>query len=218
VLYAQIQAKIIDPTAASEDGAFNLATVIAGSFDSRVWVGAGLYAEGLTDPGAGKANFTHYQIDNVPGAAHYLEYRDEKAANTAGGTFTSGAWRTRTLQTEAFDTGADGVLASNEITLGAGTYECWIAVPGYRCDQHQARLRNVTDTSTVLVGTSAFTRSADDSTVNASFITGRFTLASAKAVSVEHQCATTRATDGFGVAANLGEIETYTVARFWKVG
>jgi hypothetical protein len=61
-LYAQVLGKIVDPTAASEDGALGLGTVIAGSFDTRLWVGAGTYAEGQTDPGAGKANFADVQI------------------------------------------------------------------------------------------------------------------------------------------------------------
>ncbi len=49
----------------------------------------------------------------------YAIIADHKAQNTAGGTFTSGAWRTRDLNTEITD--PDGIvsIASDQFTLAA---------------------------------------------------------------------------------------------------
>jgi len=181
----------------------------------------------LTDGGAIQAtdqfvvartgsNFKIAGSEVVSGMA-YVQVRDEKTQNTQGGNFTSGAWRTRTLNTESADTGAVCTLASNQITLDAGTYVCRISCPAGYCGKHQARLQNVTDATTVLVGTSEYSGSANTDLVQShSFISGEFTIGASKALEVQHQCLTTRNTDGFGVAANF-TTEVYTVAEFWKV-
>lgn len=150
-------------------------------------------------------------------ALDYLEYRDEKASGTNGGTATSGSWFTRTLNTEAFDTGGIGSLAANVITLPAGTYECDIDVPGSDVTQHQARLYNVTGTAVLLYGSTTAGTTAGGFGTSHSRITGRFTLAGATEIQVEHRVATTKADTGLGAAASFGNVEVYTVARFWKV-
>lgn len=151
-------------------------------------------------------------------AEDYIEIRDEKAANSAGGGFTSGAWQTRTLNTESSDAGNNASLSSNQITLAAGTYVCDIICPAAFCNAHKALLYNVTDAADVLIGTSEW--SGTGATIQtSSHITGRFTIAASKALEVRHRCGTTRATDGFGIPSNLdSKTEVYTVARFWKVG
>lgn len=150
-------------------------------------------------------------------AVDYLEYREEQTAGTNGGTFTSGAWQTRTLNTEHSDAGSQGTLSSNQITLAAGTYIAEIRCPGRACAFHQARLRNITDGTTTLVGTSQENGTGSGQTTP-SVITGRFTIAAQKVFEVQHRCGTTASTTGFGSAVNFGEVEVYTVARFWKVG
>ena len=82
---------------------------------------------------------------------------------------------------------------------------------------HQAKLYNVTDTADTLIGTPEFAPSGA-TVMTSSIITGRFTIAAQKVFEVQHQCGTTRATDGLGNAANFGVTEIYTIARFWKTG
>lgn len=160
------------------------------------------------------------QLTNLPGQnpaqnAHVI-IKDVKASATEGGTFTSGAWQTRTLNTEEADTGGLATLAANQITLAAGTYRANIICPAYRCDRNQARLRNITDATTLLVGTSGDLKSGErDSSY--SHIVGIFTLAAPKVLEVQHQCSNTRATDGFGKAAGFGENEIYTVVELVKL-
>jgi hypothetical protein len=141
-----------------------------------------------------------------------LVYSEQQTSGTNGGTFTSGAWQTRTLNTEDVDTAAIGSLAGNQVTLPAGTYRCRIRAPGYACVSHQARLYNVTDAAATLLGSNEYQNVQAQSN---SVVIGRFTIAGAKAFRVEHRCSTTSPTTGFGVAASWGT-EVYTVAEFWK--
>jgi len=150
--------------------------------------------------------------------AQYLEYRDVKAQGTAGGTFTSGAWQTRDLNTESHDPASLGSLSSNQVTLAAGTYEFWVSAPAYTVDFHIARLYNVTDASVIAYGTTEFADAGTGMTTR-SFVTGRFTIASSKAVRVEHRCTSSRTTTGYGRAANITSVEeVYTIAVFRKTG
>ena len=150
-------------------------------------------------------------------ALPYVKVSDVKAAGTAGGTFTQDAWRTRVLNTE--DNDADGIctLASNQITLNAGTYECRITAPGYTVNRHKLKLRNVTGSTDLIIGTSGFIASASSYAQTISTIVGRFTVAASQALEVQHYCNTTKTENGFGVESNFGVSEVYTVAEFWKV-
>lgn len=145
----------------------------------------------------------------------YIKLSDVKASSTAGGTFTSGAWRTRDLNTEDHDTGNHCSLAANQFTLPAGTYRIRAACPAYSVDQNRAKLYNITDAIDVILGTSvhSFATGFDD---NVSVITGEFTIASSKIFELQHNCITTQAGNGFGVASGIGA-ELYTVIELWKV-
>jgi hypothetical protein len=145
----------------------------------------------------------------------YVKVSDTKAQNTAGGAFTTGAWRTRDINTEDTDTAGICSIASNQITLAAGTYDCFISVPANAVDMHQARLYNITDSAVVLLGTSEGTSAAHVFTTR-SLILGRFTIAAAKALEVQHYCQSTYGTSGFGQAGNFAS-EVYTVAEFRRI-
>lgn len=149
------------------------------------------------------------------GALDLIILRDEKAQNTSGGTFTNGADRTRTLNTEAVDTGNHCSLSSNQFTLDAGTYRIRAIVPAFAVGRNQAWLQNVTDATTVIVGTSVYAQSATALSGSESVIEGRFTIASSKAFEIQHRCETTVATRGFGVEGNF-KTEVYTIVRIEK--
>src|SRR5262245_39269025 len=90
-------------------------------------------------------------VTTVSGAAPYLCLRDEKPSGTNGGAFTSGAWRTRTLNTVvANEVGA--TLSSNQITLSAGTWRTHIEAPAFTVNDHQVRLQNITSGATIIEG------------------------------------------------------------------
>lgn len=155
---------------------------------------------------------------SIIAAPDYILVRDEKAANTAGGTFSSGAWRTRDINIEVSDAGGHCSIGSNQITLAAGTYECRIEAPAFYVTFHKAILYNISDSANELIGSSAYTgQEGGVGYTTTSVIIGRFTIASSKIFEVRHQCGTTQATNGFGVQSNYGVVEVYTQAEFWKV-
>lgn len=147
----------------------------------------------------------------------YIQISDEKAQNTAGGTFTSGSFQTRVLTTELFDTGAYASLnvGNNRITLLPGTYRFYITCPAFRVDAHLARLQNITDATTVKNGSSEVSGSAINAPPSRSIIAGELTITASKDFEVQHRCTTTRATDGLGIASNFAA-ETYTIVEFWR--
>jgi len=143
----------------------------------------------------------------------YICIREEQASGTAGGTFTNGAWRTRVLNTESSDTGNHASLASNQITLAAGTYTCFITAPAVIVAAHQAKLYNVTDAADVIIGTSAYTSTNQSDSI----VAGKITIADTKVFEVRHICETTRSTNGFGVGGSFSVVVVFTQAQFWKV-
>jgi len=147
-------------------------------------------------------------------ANDYICVSDEKAQSISGGTFTAGAWRTRDINQKKADTGGHCSIAANQITLAAGTYIFSANVPAISVDGHQARLQNITDGVTVLIGGSAYSFPAGAAQTD-SVIKGRFTIAAQKTFEIQHYCATTKATIGFGVAGNFAT-EVYTIATFFR--
>lgn len=154
---------------------------------------------------------------DLPQTAPDMIVREEQATNTQGGAFTSGSFVTRVLNTVVRNVLTGASLASNQFTLQAGTYLIQWSSPGYAVNAHQTRLFNVTDSSVVETGTSAFTTAASD-VMTESRGWAVVTLTSTKAFRIEHKCQTTAATNGLGIATNLGAKEVYSWVNVWKSG
>jgi len=146
----------------------------------------------------------------------YVQLQDQKVANTAGGDFTSGAWRTRTLNTEVKDADAVCSLAANQFTLLAGTYRIQARAAASSCNGHKLRLYNITDAAVVanLLGESGYAGAANN---NYAQLNGEFVIAGTKAFELQHRCSLTQNYSGMGVATNIGEIEVYSDVQLWKV-
>lgn len=144
----------------------------------------------------------------------YVCIRDKKDAGVGGGTFESGAWRTRDLNEEHADTRNLASVASNQITLAGGTYRCMIVCPCYKVRFNQARLYNISDSEVLEISTSAYYHSTDNQ-MGYALILGRFSIADTKVLEVQHQCFSTFANQGFGVAADFQD-EVYTVVELWR--
>ena len=137
--------------------------------------------------------------------ANYV-FRDEKASGTAGGTFTSGAWQTRTLNTTKYSDGSDVTLSSNTLICVAGSYRISGRAVGYNCGTNQTRLYNVTDAVAVVYGLAV---KPATSCMDSSEFTIYLTIASSKTFRLEHRCTTTATTNGFGLASSFGGVEVY---------
>lgn len=157
-------------------------------------------------------------MDGAPGTgglfSSYALIRDEKSAGSNGGTFTSGAWRTRDLNTESFD--PDGIvsISANQFTLGAGTYFIYARAPAYSCDHHQAKIANISDTTDAIIG-AKYSINAVNVVVDA-IVQGRITIAATKTFELQHQCQTTKTTDGFGTGFSFSVVEVYSEVQIWR--
>lgn len=153
----------------------------------------------------------------------YWNIVEQQASGTNGhngAEFTQGDWRTRFLNTTIDSNTITGSsLSSNRFTLPSGTYRIFATAPASYCGIHKTRLRNITDSSDTLIGTSEFTTAADTSiTMTRSQIRGIFTITSIKTFEIQHRCQTTRATTGFGYPSSFSVPEIYTIVELWKLG
>lgn len=154
-------------------------------------------------------------VDDNSGTRQLFHLQDQQSDGAAGGTFTSGAPRKRTLISVTNNIPGASVSGS-VITLPIGTYEFLITCPAVRVDEHQAKLRNTSDSTDDLIGTSEISDSGDNFS-SSSIIRGELTIAGIKNFEVQHECKTTKATNGFGRPGSFGVGERYTDAMIWKV-
>lgn len=146
----------------------------------------------------------------------YAHIRDEKTANTSGGTPTTGSFQTRTLNTEVSDPSGIVSLSSNQFTLGAGTYWIKARSPFYAAGRCKIKLRNITDSSDALIGSSAYCNNSAYSHIDA-IVEGRITIAGTKAFEIQYRCENTDGTTrGLGVESNFGVVEVYTEVEIWR--
>jgi len=140
-----------------------------------------------------------------------IHIQDQQATTVDGGTFTSGAWQTRVLNTVVTDETGTASLATNQITLTAGTYYLEARCQSRLVNENQLRLQNITDTATTLVGMSSRSNGS-----SSAYIDGKFTITATKTFELQHRCLTTRATDGFGSANSFGLTEIYSDVKIWR--
>ncbi len=148
--------------------------------------------------------------------ASYAIIADQKAYDANGGTFTSGDWRTRDLNTELAD--PDGIvsISSNQFTLQAGTYFIRATAPAYKTDRSLMKLQNITDAT--LVGVSIPNYLANNVGIQGEAkLSVRFTISGAKTFEIQHKAATTQNTYGFGIAHDEnGYNSIYTIVEIFK--
>jgi uncharacterized delta-60 repeat protein len=145
--------------------------------------------------------------------------KEEQSSGVNGGTFTSGAWQTRTLNT--INGNLDKVsLSSNQFTLQPGTYEIYADAPAYNVNQHQIRLYNVTDSVAQAYGSSELANNNNltlSSPTTHSHLRHFLYVPVAKTFRIEHRAATTESNDGFGLAGGFGNTEVYTQVRIESI-
>lgn len=164
--------------------------------------------------------YTQSQADGLFGnplsTSKLLHVRDEKANGTQGGTFTSGAFRTRDLNTVKTNTITGASLASNQITLPTGSYFVDAVAMAFRVDGHIAQLYNISDSSVTVLGLNG-TSGPSDTAQGTARVRGYFTIASSKVFELQHRCQTTGTTIGFGIRNECGQTEVYSDVLIWKV-
>jgi len=140
--------------------------------------------------------------------------RDEKSANTGGGSTVTGSFLKRTLNATLTNEISGASISSSVITLPSGTYYINARVPFYgNIAQVKVKLRNTSDSTDVLLGSNSYHAA---SMINDYWVIGRFTIASSKNFELQYQVALAVATEGLGHPANYGT-EVYADCQIWKV-
>jgi hypothetical protein len=174
----------------------------------------------LQDNGSGVLSWSTV---NSPAFTSYAVIADEKTLGTSGGTFTAGAWQTRDLQTKVTDEDVIVTIATNAFTLTTGSYLINWSAPAIWVDGHQTRLYDVTGSAVVESGTTEYAvvipagypaTMAKTMTRSSGF--ARVSIAGASNVyRIEHKCAVTKASTGFGIGISLST-EVYTQVAIYK--
>jgi hypothetical protein len=140
--------------------------------------------------------------------------KDVKASGTNGGGTSASVYQTRTLNNLDDPSGIVTSLSANQFILAAGTYYIRSSAPAYAVSQHQTRIRNITDSTTALVGSTEYSLS----TVNGrSIIRGTITITSSKTFELQHYTQSAQASNGFGSATATGEVEVYSIVEINKL-
>ncbi len=140
---------------------------------------------------------------------------EQQIANTQGGTFTAGALRLRTLNQLRAPAGSGFSLAANLLTVPPGEWLFMWSAPAYRVNGHFSELLDVPQAAGPWYGTTE-RASSTDTTQTRSHGFAWATVRTPTAFGVYHICATTFATSGFGIAANIVVPEVYTILAVIK--
>ncbi len=166
----------------------------------------------------------HLKINGTHSGIHQMLYvRDEKAAGTKAGTATSGAWRTRDLNTVVYNTITGASLSTNQITLPAGTYWVEAGAPAQGTRGHRSRLYDITNSEVLLLGSTEYhiwnSGNADTFVNIRSRIQGLIILTGETELELQHIFEVTQADEGLGDcwATGFSIVEIYSEVLIRKV-
>ena len=144
-------------------------------------------------------------------------FNETQSSGTNGGTFTSGSYVKRTLNTTVVNNIASCTLTSSVISLPAGTYQVFATAPACAIDSHQTRLRNTTDSTDIQFGSTAYNLNSANYATTDSNIQTVFTLTATKNIELQHRCSVTKSLIGLGAAGIFGNSEIYSQITITKI-
>ena len=153
--------------------------------------------------------------DTVDNFADVAIFNETQANTTSGGTFTSGSYIKRVLNTTVVNNITGCSIASSVITLPAGTFQVLATAPAHAVEKHKIRLQDTTAATTIAIGSNAQTANAV-SVMTFSQLQATFVLSVSSTIELQHRCSLTKSSDGYGVNMSFGDSEIYsqiTIAR-----
>lgn len=158
---------------------------------------------------------TAFVLANTPSTTQpYLQVQDQQSSGTAGGSSVAVTWTSRNLNTIVLNQVSGASLASNTITLPAGTYYTEV-VSTIASSYAKIRLFIVATSTSLVTGINSGSTS---STINSiCHAAGVFTLASTATISLQYYNAGAAvSTTGLGQVVGAG-LEIYSDVRIWKL-
>ena len=184
-----------------------------------------------TLPAISAANLTNVPAANITGTlpaisganltgitapifGNYAVLMDVKSEGNDGGTFTSGQWQVRDLNTEYYDPDSIVTLSNNIFVLNAGHYFIRFSATAHRVGTHKCVLFRESGTQTIFAHGSS-ERLVTDGGSNRSEGIWRGQISGTVNLQIRHRCSSTRDNDGLGKASTAGD-ETYTIVEIFK--
>ena len=175
------------------------------------------------DDGSGEFRLSPFvrsvDVESALSVNNFLHVRDEKGTTVAGGGSISG-FNKRDLNTVLTNTISGASLASSVITLPAGDYYAEAMAPVFSSDTHDLKLQNDTDVTDLVYGKTQHASSANGVS-NSATLSGSFTLAGTKDISLQHYISNAQSVNGLGFAARVsGSLppSVFSEVKIWKVG
>ena len=142
--------------------------------------------------------------------------KDVKPSGTAGGTFTAGAWQTRTLNTVEGNTELVS-LASNAFTLGKGQYVIEVEAPAIAVGSHNIVLLNDDTGMHLFAGMTTYSAASSEYASPNSKLVARVNLTTPTKFKIQHRGTVSKASTGLGIPASFGVPEVYTTVKITKL-
>jgi hypothetical protein len=202
-------AKIVDGTIVNAD--INASSAIAISKISATGT-----SEQVLRMNTGATALEFATVSGTTFGSALLHVRDEKASGTDAGSATTGSYQKRTLNTVMTNEISGASLSSSVITLPSGTYYAFGSSPIYNGNQHRIKLRNTSDSSDALLGTTEYNNNGAY-VVTRSFIAGRFTIASSKNFELQYRVANDSTGNALGTSSGHSIVEVYADVQIWKI-
>jgi len=148
---------------------------------------------------------------------------DRKNSGNDGGSASADTVHTRDLTVTEGDFTKFGSLSSNQFTLSPGKYFIEARAPAYITERHQIFLYDVTNTSYVKDGESAYSGSVADGIVAThAEMQHSLSITATTAYEIRHYTISARATDGLGIDAdgssNPNTYNYFTTVKITKLG
>ena len=144
-------------------------------------------------------------------------FQDQKASGTSGGTATAGAWTARVLQTSVLNNITGCSLATNTITLTAGSYFINATAFFYKINAYQMKIRNTTAGTDLITGISTFAASSAN-IGNNGMLSGYITLTGSTNLQLQYWVVGPSInTNDLGVAVSSGTNECYATLTIQQV-
>ena len=147
--------------------------------------------------------------------APLMHVREELSNGASPASSSASTWNTRALQTTSINQISGASLASNVVTLPAGTYYIEASAEAVVTDDNRLRIRKTSGTATTLLVGPGNRAGSGISYVTPAIIQGRFTLSETSDIELQHY---TESAGTLGEVQPDSEVEVYSELLIWKVG
>lgn len=145
-------------------------------------------------------------------------FNETQSIGTESGTFTSGAWTKRVLNTTVVNNITGCSIASSVVTLTAGTYYIKGECLAFGVNSHKLVLQNTTASTQAIIGMNGYcVQSGGNGLANdRALVEGVITITGSTNFELQHRCTTTKTGNGLGAAGNITS-EVYSILSIRRI-